>query len=438
MATKFFAFVLLILADMCFANEGESLRNDNVILSIGEAFEIALPESASIHISRKGIVDVQVLPSKLRLVGVKNGLVVLTLTQAQNSEEDLKYFITVQTKEDNVPKSIEDLKNLCEGAGLFFQDKTQEIRGSTSAVFLFYRIKQLCESKKPCTFNAFLSEDAVKKVQTDLSESYGPTYEVSVKANGAIAVLVPCNEKISEKEQGKVLQHLSGSELLQKNILIACKKDWYSGYYTLYAKMIVMENGTAKDIGLQSKLELKGALLNPVSQSKLELGLHNALKNKKAKLIGEPVIWLLSGVDARAESGSEILVLRSGSASSKHAKYVWKQIGLDLKVKVFPLDATKVRLQYSFLISSASNDGGQIQRNKLESEVELSLEKSAIVGGIQFKTSGDTKDSLPLIDSIPIFGPLFRRSEENENESNIFLYFYLTNPKSEMSWGPRE
>lgn len=426
MARRFIVILITLFARLSHASDADFLRNENIELSIGDAHEISIPEGASINISRRGIIDAQVLPSKLRIVGIKNGLVVLTLSQG-SKEEDLKYFVTVKPREDEPPKTIDDLKNLCEGAGLNFLEKTQEVKGTANDHLLFYRIKQLCEAKKTCTFAASLSENAKTRLQTALSNSYGSTFEVLVKNSGAIAVLVPCNDKISEKESGKVIQHLSGNDLLQKNLVVACKKDWYSGYFTLYAKMIVMESSTAKDIGLQSKLETVGTFADPLLKTNLDLGIHAALKNKKAKLIGEPVLWLLSGVDARAQSGSEILVLKSNAESnSKHAKYVWKDIGLDLKVKIFPLEANRVRLQYSFLMSNATKDAGQIHKNKLESEVELSVEKSAIVGGIQFKTNGDSKDTVPFLDSIPIFGPLFKMASENETESNIFLYFYLT------------
>ena len=125
MVLKFCTLLFVLFASSCFASESETVRNENIILPINEAHEVALPEGASIHISRKGIVDVQVLNSKLRIVGIKNGLVVLTLTRRENSEEDLKYFITVESKEEDLPKNIEDLKKLCEGTGLIFTEKTR-------------------------------------------------------------------------------------------------------------------------------------------------------------------------------------------------------------------------------------------------------------------------------------------------------------------------
>jgi hypothetical protein len=222
-------------------------RNENIKISIGDSKEIAMTEGASIQISRRGIIDAQILPSKIRIVGIKTGLVVLTLVQNGKKDEDLKYFVSVVPKSEEIPKELEDLREISEGTGLQFQEKTKEIKGTADNYLLFYKTKALCDQKKTCSFTSVLSEKARDALSTYLEGLLGGDFENIVKANGSILVLTPCSANLSEKERGKIVDHLIGNDLLKKNLLVACKKDWYSGSYTLFSKMIVMENSTAKD-----------------------------------------------------------------------------------------------------------------------------------------------------------------------------------------------
>lgn len=429
MALKFL-FLFLTYAHISFASEEFRKRNEDIELSVGDSYEIAISEGTKIQISRKGIVDAQLLPKSLRIVALKTGIIVLTLSCSD--EDDYKYFIHVQNKHEKPANDFDDLKTLTQNASLYFNEETQEISGSSPSYSIFYKAKKMCEERKTCSFQALLSEKARHTLTQSIEQLIGSKFEILVKENGAILILTPCGEHLNEKEQGKVVEHLISDSFVRRNLLIACKKEWHSGYYTLYSKMIVMENRVAKEIGLQTHLELMGS--NSHFASNLDMDLSLALKNRKAKLVGEPVVWLLSGVEAHAQSGSELLMMKEQVGkrdSDSKSKYVWKELGLDLRVKLFPLDEKRVRLRYSFLVSNpASKEAGQIHVNKLESEVELMLEKASVVGGIQFKTSDDMRESTPFFESIPIVGPIFKRSGESESESNIFLYFYLTKPDS--------
>ncbi len=427
----FLLFFILTPERVCAYKNKYPDRNKNILVSIGEHYEIPSEEGMKIQISRKGLIDAQVFPSFIRIVGIKEGLVVLTLSKGQEQYDDYKYFINVR-KEEDLPLVSEDLEKLAHAAGLHYSQDHVHITGISKHYLFFYKVKTLCEKKQNCSFDAQLSKEAVINLKNSLEKSIHKDNEIQIQEKGSILLFTPCSDNVKNNDQKKIIEHQIGSEYIRKNVHIACKKDVYTGSFTLFSKMIVMDSSIAKDIGLQSNLltDANLGLGRPTFSSNLDLNLNAALMNHKAKIVGEPVIYLLSGVEARAESGSEFLVKRHNrdSEDSKNpASYTWKKVGLDLKVKVFPIDESKVRLQYSFLISTpSSKETGIIHRNRLESEIELSLEHSAVVGGIQFKTNGEEKSSIPFLESIPILGPLLKKVGETESESHIFLYFYLT------------
>lgn len=415
--TLFTLLVSFICGSRVYSEDTTSL-SQHVDLEIGESYEISLPEGTGIQLSKRGVVDAQLVLDKIRLVGLRTGFVSLTLSKPQVIGGDYKYFINVKQKTDKDDDAFVQAVKL---AGLSISKEKFSIEGISYKYFHFYKVKKLCEEKKYCTFLALLSPSAVQEVLDYLRNILPSSYEIQALSHGPITILEDCSEEKTDSV-GKV-EHLVGNKDLQKNILVSCKREWRNGYFTVYSKMIVMENSKAKELGLQTNFQLDSE--NSFVSSRLNLALHAAVNDKKAKLIGEPVIWLTEGVTAHVQSGSEILFRRRDEKKRQEDSLLWKEVGLDLKVKIFPVYGNKVKLYYNFIISSMSQkNGSQIFKNKLESEIELQLEEAAIVGGIQFKASDEHKKIVPYIESIPILGPFFKTRSESECDSTIFLYFY--------------
>ncbi len=400
-------------------------RHSNHTLNIGEAEKLTLPKGASVQVSRRGIVDIQVYPKHLRVLGLKSGLVVLTVVQENKADEDFKYFIEVRPKgQEEAPKS-DEIAHLTKAAGLEWDSIFERIHGQSADFKNFYQLKNLCDLRNNCSFQATLNESEQNAVTQNISKSLGPRFQVSVKESGAILVLASCNEKITEKNQQRLVEHLAGSEIYTKNVLVSCKEQIQSHSYLLYAKIIVVEKSLARELGWQGSIDANLGSQNPLSMD-TNLKLDAALKTKRAHVLGEPVIWLLGASEARLQSGSEVLVAKDTNEHKNRTSYSWKELGLDLKVKVFALEAKKAHMQYSFTVSTASSQtSSHIQKNKIESEIAMPLEQPAVVGGIQFKSEGESDSLIPYLDSIPIIGPIFKRSAKNDSETSLYLHFYL-------------
>ncbi len=395
---------------------------------VGESQKIALPKASSVQVSRKGIVDLQLYHDHIRLVAVKSGLVVLALSQETKPDEDFKYFIEVRPKVKDDLASLPELTKLCQGTGLQFDIKREQLRGSTDDFRLFYQTKDICDAQASCAFQAHLSAAASDQLKIYIESLLGEKFEVLVKETGAILALASCSDSLTEKNQRKIAEHLIGSPFFKKNLLVVCKKDWHAKSYLLFSKVIVLEKSAARELGLQTGLDGRGSLARNNFRVDLDWQLHAALKTRQAKIIGEPVIFLVGGAEAHLQSGSEILVSKDTTEGLQAypRAYAWKDLGLDLKIKVFPFEAKMVRLQYSFTVANPSSKGGsQIHKNKIASEIELPLDKSSIVGGIQFKSDGQQEGSIPFLNSLPILGPLIRKSTTNDMETSLYLHFYL-------------
>ncbi len=411
------------------SDQDQQIRHHEISLEQGESKTIPLANESQIRVSRKGIIDVQIYKNHIRIFGLKTGLVVITFAKANQAEEDLKYFVEVKTKGTDTmmgDENFNEIDSLCREYHLECDVKRQLIKGVFASYEIFYKVKALCEQKKNCNFIGNLSSKSQNDLATYLKSLVDDKFEILVKDNGALVGFVPCSESGSEKYFKTLAEHLLGKSSLKEHLLIACKKDWHAGSFKLASKIIVIERTAAQEFGLKTMLRGQGSLVNIDFSGDLDLSLNAALKEKKAHIIGEPILWLNSGAEARAQSGAEFLTIKEQAESSREHVYAWKESGLDLKVKIFPLEEKKVRLQYTFIISSPSaKDSGHLHRSKLESEVELILDKSVIVGEIQFQSSGDQKGSVPLLDSLPIFGPLLKNASKNEVETNLYLYFLI-------------
>lgn len=433
---KIFFFILLSSCYLGVATELEdpspeheqAIRHHQLTLEPGETKNIPLASESQIRVSRKGFVDVQIYKNHIRIFALKAGLVVITFTKPNQVEDDIKYFVTIKSKEADAPieTSLQEFKDLCAAHRLACDKKQYTIHGIFDSYELFYKIKLRCEQIKSCHFLGSLSINSQKELSSHLQTLFDAKFEILVKANGSLVGFIPCSEAHSEKNYKALAEHLLGKSSFKENFLIACKKDWYAGSFKLSSKIVVIERTAAQELGLKSIIRGQGSLAKMDINGDLDLSLQAALKEKKAHIVGEPTLWLNSGSEGRAQSGAEFLTIKEQAESSREHVYAWKDSGMDLKVKIFPLDEKKVRLQYTFVISNPSaKDSGHLHRSKLESEVEVPLDKSVIVGEIQFQSSGDQKGSLPILDKIPILGPLLKTSSQNEVETNLYLYFLI-------------
>lgn len=405
----------------------EDQRSRELSLEIGSAQTIPYPEGSRIRVSRRGVVDVQILDKHIRLTGLRQGFVTVTLSSDGAEEKDIKYFVQVE-KAELVGQSTENLDFACRSAHLSYNREQESVTGSSADYQMFYRAKLLCQKARNCTHLATLSSTGQAKFIGVLANLLGSSYEVDVKANGAIHVLAPCREPQLASEHQKLVFHLIGNPWIGEHLFVSCRQDISPDVYKLFTKLIVMEKSVAEDIGLQSKLGAHASLSPASFKKNLELDLNAVLEHHKGEILGEPVLWLRSGMEAQVQSGSEIPTIRKQVYMKDEPTplYVWKEVGLDLKVKILPAEKGKAFLQYTLIISNPPSGAEMsIHRNKLESEVELTVNQSMVVGGIQFNTKGGKEGSIPYLSSIPIIGPFLRSSAREEATTNLYLYFLL-------------
>lgn len=415
---KFFTILVLCFVPFSLLSEEEKFKD--LEIQVGESLEIPFKEEDSLQISRKGIVDVQILEKKIRVVGLKSGIVVLSMKNYNEKFSYFKYYFRVSKKESSPEDNF--LEKLVYQAGLKFEESTYTVSGETDQFYSFYRLSKLCKKRQRCLSHISLNKKGQRKIHDHVQKILGPSYDLEVKKNGKILIFAPCSEKESLlKGHREFISHLLEGEEFDKEFDIVCRTMKDSRLYILQSKMIVMESNIAKDLGLESPNLVVSDML-----SKVNLKLHSALQDKKAELVGAPVIKIQSGSEAYLESGSEYLYHGDSAYKDKELYTEWKSIGLSLNVKLLAQSEDKVHLNYDFRISNpSSRDNRRILTNRISGSILLEEKKSKLVGSIKFTTEGSHEQSNPLIESVPIIAPLFKQSSSNRAESSIFLEFYL-------------
>ncbi|MBP6218945.1 MAG: hypothetical protein KA436_10195 [Oligoflexales bacterium] len=406
--------------------------SEHLSIEVGQSQEILIPAQSELSISRRGVIDVHLLgEKKISATGLRAGFVVITLKKMD--QDDYKYFVEVKKHQELSPKDLMFPGWVCKQKTVLCDEGYTTIRGLTDDFRFFYRAKDFCEKRKECEFLLVLSERAREELKSIFNKQLGDLadqFEVKIYENGAVLLSFVC-PKEGEKERKDVqknLEHINKGIVPEDMIQVSCQTYKTEELYVLSAKVFLVQKKAAQELGLQSHFEV-GLPLH-LNESYLETRLYAFVKENKAEIIGEPLLWMHRAHEARVQSGGEQLVLGDLVEQTEHSRkkhsQSWKEYGLDLKASLEPLSRERVLLRYSFILRNpGSESGSSFHLNRLESEVQMKLGESSVVGGVQFQNQGDRDDCIPVLSSLPIIGPFFKLTLSQKSESQIYLSFVL-------------
>ena len=127
----------------------EDQRSRELSLEIGSAQTIPYPDGSRIRVSRRGVVDVQILDKHIRLTGLRQGFVTVTLSSDGAEEKDVKYFVQVE-KPELIGQGTVNLDFACRSAHLRYNREQESVTGSSNDYRMFYRAKLLCQKARNC------------------------------------------------------------------------------------------------------------------------------------------------------------------------------------------------------------------------------------------------------------------------------------------------
>jgi pilus assembly protein CpaC len=166
-------------------------------------------------------------------------------------------------------------------------------------------------------------------------------------------------------------------------------------------------------------------------------------QDRRAEVLGQPVIRLAAGQEAELTMGGEFQVIehvvREPTGDEAPTRSSWKQHGLTLKTTATPFDAQRVRLAYDLSLKTRSSQSEtSLTVNDLKSEVDVRVGSSTMVGLLDVKATGDERERLPVLGGIPIIGPLFSSRGSQQTRSRLLLWMRLDADDDASELSPAE
>lgn len=430
-----------------------------ISINVGEIRGIELAEARELHVSRQGVIQLRHREGQSwELIGLRSGVVVVDAGKwhmlIEVKPRDLGTKFRRSTKSGSLSPDI------CEGFDVDCQE-TGIVTGLINDSAAWMALKKLCKSKLveptaeislPCTFDVELSKAGIENLTEQWSAILGSRFAVHFQGQRAL-IMAPCSTDLKNGgDEGSKLKTLADS-LLSGAIsdgaaTFVCVEDYFQSSFGVQAFVSLVERGEADQLGIELGI---GGGLTSFSALQTTAGLQSHWQGllKHARTLAAPVFNLISGTEATAHSGGELHLYSQdplapgntgetktsqndlpSSSANRQAAY-WKEIGVRLRVKLtssphnFRQLPAPSRLAYDLQVRNVmrSGESPQLSTNQLTGNLEFSGDQPVLAAIIQVAGHSESGIGPRFLGGLPIVGPLFTRSESENTNALLMLWF---------------
>lgn len=387
------------------------------LLKVGDAFVLSLRQGQKIFISRKGYLAVhQLSPERFRLIALKKGELVVLVKDRSNRVLSQQTVI-VRTRKPPAKVKPLRLPHDCSSPALHCDGGSPpSIRGVAKSWQQFFSLRAWCKTTG-CQFGLRLSRAARSQYEAFVRAHLVDWYDYKVLANGVL-VFCPSKAKATPNPavpNEKALRNILDADMWQLPITVGrCAKPRGLPNYLAEAVAFRLKTEEAKRVGLN--LAGQPLLLDPRANIKL----HAFLADNQSLIVGHPAMRLVAGEQSEFATGSEWYVAQGEEQGQ------WKQVGFTLRLKVEPHARGTVRVGYQVEITGPRGEGArQLDRSYMASTLVTSLGSAQVVAQLNTAMTADSKREIPILNTIPILGPLLRHKVSTKSESRLFLWLRI-------------
>ena len=397
------AYLNFIISALMLAAVPETTTS--IVMTAGETKIMPLFTGRDVLVSRKGIVKVAHLNGDMfELIALKEGVVLVQ----ERDDPQQRLLVKVQRR---TSKSAElDRREICSAAGVVCRAAT--IGGTTASLEVFLRARASCDER--CLFTLKLAEQTAQRWQDNLQQLLGKQYTVAQHGNAQLVASVFCRQQNGRRER-QLADALSGGQVSRGVVRVVCMNHFDFSQYQLTAKIVLFKQSEAQEMGFADLQQL--VLLRP---ERLDW---QKLRNI-SRVIGEPKFSLVNGAQAKFETGGEIQY--TGYDKHNNTSIAWKFYGLSLQVQLDKINDEQAQLQLDFALKNpATADNSNINSSRFTSTVLLKVAQPKAVSVIGYHNSVVAKRTLPVLNRVPIVGPLFNNQKNERALHKIIIWFTL-------------
>lgn len=407
--------VLLSLSTPFLCSATQSVTPKDITLSVGEHYELHLPQMMSFTLSSGDSLSHKEKTSQKSLL-LKARQPGKTQIMVWNKDGNIAvYRIYVLDDEREIKLQQIKKKLSVEGIKVNVSPPFIELEGGVKMLKHYLYLKRIIQKHSDLIDNKLkVSKTLSDQIFTRVYQRFFGEYvdHISCQVRGFDLVCQHKNDKnispdlIQDLSQklGVTFQQLENMEKMQN--------------YKLRLKLVQMEqmDGQQVNLGLSQ--------LNTRLSDLFQAGIRSVIENNELVLkenniqlssLAEPEAIVQSGQSISLEIGSDIpytITTLQGAAQTQ-----WKFAGLKVDVEIERRGhALEVKYETSFTRPSS---GQSISGNKESSTLMIPLGTPVGIFQISFQTLGQQAQSIPLLGDIPILGKIFSSSGNQSNYKNI-------------------
>jgi len=409
-------FVFLIIA----GNSKSTSIPEEINLKVGENKKLKLPGVFDLHVSRRGVIDIQYLGrEKWSLTALQRGFVVLYL--GEKGRTDTQRIFIRSRKPKPSKKLLSENKPLpswlCLSKGVRCRHESGLVSGSVDDYNFFFKSWYYCHERQSCFFKMQLSHRGFERLKIMLKDRY-PERLLSIQRQTSYWLLEVYCSGTSADTLKKSFNSLFHKMVSRGRIIIRC-----SSFNVLKVKIRIMltEKSRSTRFGLDKG---QGGSFSLLKHKQLFFdNLQDIAEDNKVQTIASPWLHILAGEKSTLSSGGEVAFFEQVQGKPQ---VKWKNYGLKLTIIARRSGKNKVSGQFDFQLSHPKNGksahSGMIKIS-LVSPFFGGFSQDIVLGGVDISGSIEDQLSRPLLQKIPIIG--YWLSAKSAQKNQLYATFIL-------------
>ena len=413
-------------------------------LKTGDAQDVTFPADTDLAVSRRGVVDLLHLgDGRWRLTGLHAGFVVIDGRDPRTgATRPPRLFVDVRGARDASPDAAEAAEPalppwLCEPQGIHCDVAAGIITGTAPSYLWLQRARAACERPPGCIVAAGLPPAALAGWLETLRGALGPDFTVAAGPTGLPSLTAFCGKSGRQRREDEA-DAATAQAVTGGLVSFRCREE-LGLRYRLHAKVDLVEQSAIRDLGFEGLAVIQLGVAapgqpRPRQDAHLLSRLHALEQDRRAVIVGEPVVRLIPNVESDVVSGGEfqtteqIVHVAHGAETEEIA--TWKQFGLSLHLTAEPRDEETARVTYDMTFRARSQTGEQVNDqelavSQLRTAVEVPLGEPVMAGVLDLTTNGTEGGGVPLLSQLPLVGPLFARTATHRSTSRLLFWLEL-------------
>lgn len=415
---------------------------ERLVMRVGEDTEWTFAVGSDLTVSRRGVIDLYHLgDGRWQITALRSGVVVVEANLRSNNSHQLvrRTVIEVSPRPDrdgdrSIPSSVQAVPTwICASPHISCDESSGVVAGTTSDFRWFRRARAACRTARTCSFQVTLHPKALLIWRQQLAAALGEGFELLELPEQRFVASTFCGRG-HRHDREALADALTDGALHNGDLVLNCQEGDSTSRYQLAARIFLVEESAASQLGFSDDTQLTLQAPNARATASVMAQLRALARERRAEIVGEPLVHLVANDTVRIMSGGEFQVADYNGDDNSQPRASWKQHGLQMNFTVTPLNATTARLAYELTLSAkASGSNSALNVNALTSSVDLKLAEPQVVALLNLKSEGQSSDKTLHLSNLPILGPLFRLVAEESSRSRLVAWLKLGSVTSRKS-----